>query len=935
MNPWPVEADVPEVHLPRPGHADLAGVWKFGFSDVRNVLERASARETAARVAGGGARQGVPARGRRRGRLPRHADRLGAGARRATTWRSRTSPTVDESPVRCLDAEATRAMVEEINVLRKRNESLGGIFELRAFGLVPGLGSHVSWEERLDGRIGMALLSIQALKGVGLGDGFDLAGTPGSDAHDEIFYDDERGYYRETNHSGGLEGGMTTGEPLVVRCAMKPLPTLTKPLRSVDVATRRARPGAARADGLLRGARGGRRGGGDAGDRARRRLPGEVRRRPHRRRAGGARRLRTADRVEAPAAVTRARSSSSASWGPGRRPRPRAAARSARARSTPTAARGALGGRSRTTSPRTARRVPRGRGAVVCELLDAPPGPVSSRGGACPPAGARRSPPHRRAARRRPGAWQRAGGAAPLARDRARFVALHAERRPLYDERRRRAADSARDACRRAACGAPPGARLAGRGASATTRLVGHGVLDGARAVRARVPRHRRDGRRATATRRGVATLRDPAGRGGEDLGAGGRVLRALARGGHGPRRPRARARRRRGGRPRRLLRRDLPARRARRPAADDARRPGRLGLRRQDGRRPAGGQELRRRLPPARGRARRSATLATLPPAELAAGWAEVVKTALIAGGPLWERVRERRRRARPRPRAGLRADEARRRRRGRARRRAAARCSTSATRSGTRSRRRRATRATATGRRSALGLLAALTLSGQPALRAEVAALLAARGLPTRARPGGGPAAVLAATQRDKKRRGGRVGFVLVEAPGDVRRRPRRGARRRGGRSGRVAAAMRNRVAVMHGVNLDALDRRPAEHYGGLTFARLEQRIEQFARALGLDARFFQSNLEGEFVEELHRAPDYADGLAAQPGRLDALRVGDPRRARALRAARRRGPPLRRQAPRGVPRRLRARGRVRGDGQRRGRGGLPHGARAAKDAL
>ena len=129
-------------------------------------------------------------------------------------------------------------MVEEINVLRKRNESLGGVFELRAFGLVPGLGSHVSWEQRMDGRIGMALLSIQALKGVGLGDGFDLAGTPGSGAHDEIFYDDERGYYRETNHSGGLEGGMTTGEPLVVRCAMKPLPTLTKPLRSVDIATR-------------------------------------------------------------------------------------------------------------------------------------------------------------------------------------------------------------------------------------------------------------------------------------------------------------------------------------------------------------------------------------------------------------------------------------------------------------------------------------------------------------------------------------------------------------------------------------------------------------------------------------------------------------------------------------------------------------------------
>ena len=237
MNPWPVEADVPEVHLPRPGHADLAGVWKFGFTDVRNVLERASARETAARVAGGAlAKALLRALGVE---VVSHVTQIGSVRAPARDDLALADfAAVDESPVRCLDAEATRAMVEEINVLRKRNESLGGVFELRAFGLVPGLGSHVSWEQRMDGRIGMALLSIQALKGVGLGDGFDLAGTPGSGAHDEIFYDDERGYYRETNHSGGLEGGMTTGEPVVVRCAMKPLPTLTKPLRSVDVATR-------------------------------------------------------------------------------------------------------------------------------------------------------------------------------------------------------------------------------------------------------------------------------------------------------------------------------------------------------------------------------------------------------------------------------------------------------------------------------------------------------------------------------------------------------------------------------------------------------------------------------------------------------------------------------------------------------------------------
>jgi chorismate synthase len=241
MSPWPVEADVPEVHLPRPGHADLAGVQKFGFTDVRNVLERASARETAARVAGGALAKGfLAALGVQ---VVSHVTQIGSVQARVGGLESNglaleDFAEVDASPVRCLDPDASRAMVEEINALRKRNESLGGVFEVRAFGLVPGLGSHVSWEERLDGRIGLAMLSIQAIKGCGIGDGFDLAGRPGSAAHDEIFYSDERGYYRETNRSGGVEGGMTTGEPLVVRCAMKPLPTLTKPLRSVDIATR-------------------------------------------------------------------------------------------------------------------------------------------------------------------------------------------------------------------------------------------------------------------------------------------------------------------------------------------------------------------------------------------------------------------------------------------------------------------------------------------------------------------------------------------------------------------------------------------------------------------------------------------------------------------------------------------------------------------------
>jgi chorismate synthase len=237
MNPWPVDGEVDEVHLPRPGHADLAGVQKFGHSDVRNVLERASARETAARVAAGGLAKallrelGVEVRS--------HVVRIGSVA----------APTpdelaledfvgVDDSPVRCLDPEASDAMVAEIDAARKANESLGGIFEVRAFGLVPGLGSYLSWSERLDGRLAQAIISIQAMKGVSIGDAYQVASKVGSEAHDEIFWSEEGGFYRETNRAGGVEGGMTIGEQLVVQGAMKPLPTLTQPLRSVDIETK-------------------------------------------------------------------------------------------------------------------------------------------------------------------------------------------------------------------------------------------------------------------------------------------------------------------------------------------------------------------------------------------------------------------------------------------------------------------------------------------------------------------------------------------------------------------------------------------------------------------------------------------------------------------------------------------------------------------------
>ena len=233
MNPWPVEAEVEEVHLPCPGHADLVGAQKYGHSDIRNVLERASARETAARVAAGSIARGF---------LTALGVEVCSHVTQIASVRAPERPAlapgdfagVDEDPVRCLDAESSAAMVAEIDRLRKANESLGGAFEVRAFGLVPGLGSHISWEDRLDGRLAGAVASIQSVKGVSIGEAWEVAGRPGSEAHDEIFWSEERGYHRETNHAGGLEGGMTYGQPLSVRAAIKPISTLTKPLRSVD-----------------------------------------------------------------------------------------------------------------------------------------------------------------------------------------------------------------------------------------------------------------------------------------------------------------------------------------------------------------------------------------------------------------------------------------------------------------------------------------------------------------------------------------------------------------------------------------------------------------------------------------------------------------------------------------------------------------------------
>lgn len=236
MDPWYQHKGYKSVTCPRPGHADLVGVQKYGFSDVRNVLERASARETAARVAGGAVVKqllrtvlGIEIRS--------HVTQIG---RISLTDRDRSLELddfekVDLSLVRCIDESLSSEMVHEIDSLRKSNESIGGCFEVLAFNVAPGLGSYVSWEQRLDGRIGQAMMSIQSVKGCAIGDGFSLAGTPGSAAHDEIFVADDGSFVRHTNRAGGIEGGVTNGQPVRVSCAAKPLATLTKPLRSVDI----------------------------------------------------------------------------------------------------------------------------------------------------------------------------------------------------------------------------------------------------------------------------------------------------------------------------------------------------------------------------------------------------------------------------------------------------------------------------------------------------------------------------------------------------------------------------------------------------------------------------------------------------------------------------------------------------------------------------
>jgi chorismate synthase len=226
------------VTRPRPGHADLTGMLKYAHGDARGVLERSSARETAMRVAVGAVAKAL----------------LGEFGIRVYGWvreiggvgsELKGKPPVlfkkaESSPVRCPDEGASKDMMALIDSAKRDGDSLGGVFEVVITGCPPGLGSYAQRDRTLDGLLAQAMMSIQAMKGVEIGMGFNAARSPGSKVHDEIFYTEQRGFYRKTNNAGGIEGGMSNGSDITIRVAMKPIPTLYKPLRSVDVATKKA-----------------------------------------------------------------------------------------------------------------------------------------------------------------------------------------------------------------------------------------------------------------------------------------------------------------------------------------------------------------------------------------------------------------------------------------------------------------------------------------------------------------------------------------------------------------------------------------------------------------------------------------------------------------------------------------------------------------------
>lgn len=234
MQVEPYDDEVKKVTRLRPGHADLAGTMKYGFDDVRPILERASARETASRVAAGA----VCRRFLEQFGIEVHSHTTSIGDVYASVSGEPDWKTVEESSVRCADPEAAERMVAAIDHAKEAGDTLGGTFEMWATGVPIGLGSHIQWDRKLDGQLAQAVMSIHAAKGVEIGGGFAVAAGPGRDAHDVILPRDQwdgRPWRRATNHAGGLEGGMTNGEPVVVRGALKPISTLSKPLPSADL----------------------------------------------------------------------------------------------------------------------------------------------------------------------------------------------------------------------------------------------------------------------------------------------------------------------------------------------------------------------------------------------------------------------------------------------------------------------------------------------------------------------------------------------------------------------------------------------------------------------------------------------------------------------------------------------------------------------------
>ena len=236
MNPVDdIDRETKKVNNVRPGHADLVGALKYDFDDARNVLERSSARETASRVAVGALCKQVLKQFNIE--FASHIVKIGDAEIDKIYDFNYIKDNVDSSEVRCVDKNIEKLMIKEIDFAKENKDTLGGIVEIRVKNVPPGLGSYIHYDKKIDAHIAMNIMSIQAIKGVEIGIGFEVASNKGSDVMDEIFYNKEKGIYRETNRLGGIEGGMTTGDEILIRCAMKPIPTLYRPLNSINMNT--------------------------------------------------------------------------------------------------------------------------------------------------------------------------------------------------------------------------------------------------------------------------------------------------------------------------------------------------------------------------------------------------------------------------------------------------------------------------------------------------------------------------------------------------------------------------------------------------------------------------------------------------------------------------------------------------------------------------